>query len=178
MPSPFADFLAFEQHFETAAAARLKAAGFRVFSGFIPAEGTMPDECCWVVFETGDCDDTVRAFRVNPDGEDGIASAPAGYEGTLEVWHRVGEGDRSALDGAPPACYAALCRERARIRELFLDDVAPFHSALPLHDILSIRLVQPARSAERERSANLAVERFRLRFMPSALACGTADPEA
>lgn len=175
MTPTYLDFLAFEKHFETAAAGRLAEAGFKIFSPFIPAGSTLPDRCCWAVFETGDCDDTVRAFRAEANGD--IGSTPAGFEGTLEIWHRVPEGDQPAAPGQAPACYADLCRERAQIRALFLDDEAPFRASLPLHDILSIRLVQPERTADRDRSANLAVERFRIRFMPSEVATGTATEE-
>lgn len=177
MTESIRDFLTAELHFETASALILKDAGLTVVSAFIPlnADGSpnlneMPEHCAWVTFEMGDCDDTQRAFRTNPDFLGGLSSMPAGYEGILEVWHRVPVTDQAPPTGRDPGCYPRLCAQRGHIRALFLEDENPFSGRLPLFDIRSIRLVQPDRTVQREKQINQAVERFRIAWSPSTTA--------
>lgn len=167
-------FLAAERHFETAAAQILRDGGLKVVSPFVPmnADGTpqeLPDDCAWPVFELGDVDDGRRVFRDNPAWQGGTSSMPAGFEGVLEIHHRVRVTDRLTQAGAGiPECYARLCDQRGLIRALFLEDENPFADLLPDFDILAIRIIQPDRNVQIVKQANQAVERFRITYAPRA----------
>lgn len=171
-------FLAAERHFETAAAQILRDGGLVVVSPFVPMnpDGTpqeLPDDCAWPVFELGEVDDSRRVFRANPDWLGGTSSMPAGFEGVLEIHHRVRVTDRLSTGGAGiPECYARLCDQRGLIRALFLEDENPFAPLLPDFDIISIRLMQPDRTVQAVKQANQAVERFRITYAPRTSVTG------
>lgn len=176
MPATIDDFYAFEQNFEPAVAAILKAAGFKVTSPFVavnptataPEMAALVDGDCWVQFEVAETDEQIRAFRADADFDGGQISEPAGFDGTIEITHRIKVDDTLQLTGV----YAALCQQRGQIRALFRESKRPFKDSLPLYDILSIRLVGPDRRVDGERLVNQATERFRVRFT----AAGTGFP--
>lgn len=169
------EFYAPELQFEAAAAALLKAAGFKVVSDFLPIDPQtgnpntkgVPDDACFVEFQMGDVDDSTRIFREDDSLDGDLASEPAGFEGILTITHRVPVDDQPVAPGENPSCYRKLCLQRGKVRVLFRDTARPFKDLISAYDIQSIALVQPDRRIDTDRSANQATERFRIKWVPA-----------
>jgi hypothetical protein len=155
---------AFEQHFETAAAARLNAVGagqafVSAALAALPPEVALPDTRISTMFTVG----VANEYGMDGEGE----PVPIAYFGVLEVGISTRREDEQA--GVSPGVMSMHAEFAARARVAFLARSVPFGQDFP-YGITEIRPGQSDRTFDAQFFEDYTTLRFDVRFsLPESL---------